>query len=95
LAKAIIAPCQPNIEEVLIDGDNALLFDAAEPQAFERALTRLCSDASLRDHVCAGAGATITRLGLTWHSNAQRVTQLAVRAGARESEILREKKREP
>jgi glycosyltransferase involved in cell wall biosynthesis len=95
LAKAIIAPRQPNIEEVLVDGDNALLFDDAKPQAFEQALTRLCADANLRDRISAGAGATITRLGLTWHSNARRVTQLAVRAGAGKSEILQEKYRQP
>jgi glycosyltransferase involved in cell wall biosynthesis len=82
LAKAIVAPRQPNIEEVLTDGDNALLFDATQPEALEQALSRLCRDASLRGRIAEGAGATIARLGLTWHRNAQRVTALARERGA-------------
>ena len=77
LGKAIVAPRQPNIEEVLQHGSNALLFDAAAPEALESALTRLSHDAALRTHLAAGAAASITRLGLTWRSNAQRVAQLA------------------
>lgn len=86
LAKAIVAPRQPNIEEVLTDGENALLFDADAPGALEQSLTRLCNDAVLRERVAAGAGDTIERLGLTWNSNARRVVGLgdaarAARAG--------------
>ena len=66
-----------DIEEVLQHGSNALLFDAAAPEALESALTRLSHDAALRTHLAAGAAASITRLGLTWRSNAQRVAQLA------------------
>jgi glycosyltransferase involved in cell wall biosynthesis len=83
LSKAIVAPCQPNIEEVLTDGENALLFDAQSPGALEHALTRLCRDAQLRRHIAAGAGASIARLGLTWHANASRVVALAAQAGAK------------
>ena len=46
-------------------------------QSLESALTRLSHDAALRTHLAAGAAASITRLGLTWRSNAQRVAQLA------------------
>ncbi len=77
LGKAIVAPRQPNIEEVLVDGRNALLFDGSAPGALEAALTRLCADAALRERLAAGAAATIGQLGLTWRSNAQRVTALA------------------
>jgi glycosyltransferase involved in cell wall biosynthesis len=77
LGKAIVAPRQPNIEEVLDDGANALLFDADAPGALEAALTRLCADAALRERIAAGAGATVHRLGLTWHSNARRAAALA------------------
>ena len=77
LAKAIVAPRQPNIEEVLTDDDNALLFDANDPKGLEFALTRLATDATLRARISAGAGATIACLGLTWTRNAQRVTALA------------------
>ncbi|WP_280153973.1 glycosyltransferase family 4 protein [Piscinibacter sp. XHJ-5] len=81
LSKAIVAPRLPNIEEVLTDGENAVLFGNDEPQALEQALTRLCTDRALRERVAAGAGATIARLGLTWTRNAQRVSALA-RPGA-------------
>ncbi len=79
LGKAVIAPRQPNIEEILADGDNALLFDATEQGAFERGLTRLCADAALRERLAASAAATIDRLDLTWLGNARRVVQLAGR----------------
>jgi glycosyltransferase involved in cell wall biosynthesis len=77
LAKAIVAPRQPNIEEVLTDGANALLFDPAQPGELEAALSRLCEDAGLRARLSAGAGATTARLGLTWDANAGRVAEIA------------------
>lgn len=76
LGKAVIAPRQPNIEEVLTDGDNALLFDVNQQDAFEQSLTRLCADEALRKQLAAAAAATIDRLDLTWLGNAKRVTQL-------------------
>lgn len=77
LGKAVIAPRQSNIEEILTDGDNALLFDANQPGAFEQSLTRLCADETLRNQLASAADATIDRLDLTWLGNARRVTQLA------------------
>lgn len=76
LGKAVIAPRQPNIEEVLADGDNALLFDANQPGAFEQSLTRLCADEALRKQLATAAAATIDRLDLTWLGNARKVVQL-------------------
>lgn len=77
LGKPVIAPRQPNIEEILTGDDNALLFDPAAPGALEQALTRLCADPDLRARLSASAAATIDRLDLTWLGNARRVTQLA------------------
>lgn len=77
LSKAIVAPRQPNIEEVLEDGRNALLFDPAQPDALEALLARLAHDATLREQLGQGAGATIARLNLTWLGNAERVVALA------------------
>ncbi len=76
LGKAVIAPRQPNIEEILTDGDNALLFDANQPGAFEQLLTRLCADETLRSRLAVAAAATIDRLDLTWLGNARKVVQL-------------------
>jgi len=77
LAKAVVAPAEPNLLEVLTDGDNALLFDDKTPGSFEAALTRLCADPALRAHLAQGALDTITRLDLTWLGNARRVVALA------------------
>ena len=76
LGKAIVAPREPNLLEVLTDGDNALLFDDKVPGSFEAALTRLCSDPGLRDHLAQGARDTIHRLDLTWTGNAGRAVTL-------------------
>ncbi|SEL43625.1 Glycosyltransferase involved in cell wall bisynthesis [Roseateles sp. YR242] len=77
LGKAIVAPRQPNIEEVLEDNRNALLFDPAEAGALEGLLARLANDAALRQRLGEGALATIHRLNLTWLGNAERVVALA------------------
>lgn len=77
LGKAIVAPRVPNLEEVLRDGDNAVMFNADQPGAFEAALSRLCNDTALRTQVAAGAHASIAQQGLTWRANAQRVAALA------------------
>lgn len=77
LAKAVVAPAEPNLLEVLTDGDNALLFNDKVPGSFEAALTRLCADPALRAALAHGALNTITRLDLTWLGNARRVVTLA------------------
>lgn len=81
LAKAVVAPRQPNIAEVLDDDVNALLFDPQQPGALELALSRLSRDAGLRERLGQGAQATIVRLELTWLGNARNVVELALRAG--------------
>ena len=73
LGRAIIAPRQPNLEEVLRDGENAILFDAAEPDAFESALSRLLADARLREYLGQGACRTIKTGGHTWTENARKI----------------------
>jgi glycosyltransferase involved in cell wall biosynthesis len=77
LGKAIVAPRQPNIEEVLEHGHNALLFDPKESGSIERSLSRLCRDGELRQRIGAAAIATIALRNLTWEGNAQRVIALA------------------
>ncbi len=81
LGKAVVAPATPNLQEVLTDNVNALMFEQAKPGALEGTLTRLCTDTSLRQRLAQGAADTIDRLELTWVGNARRVTAL-VKAGA-------------
>ncbi|MBK1693204.1 glycosyltransferase WbuB [Chromatium weissei] len=77
LGCAIVAPCQPNLQEILRDGENALLFDATQPAALETALNRLVTDAALRTRLAREARKTIEVGGFTWLENARRVTALA------------------
>lgn len=77
LGKAIIAPCEPNLSEILTDDENALLFDARDPQAFESALSHLCNDFCLRTRLSLNAKKTIDLKSLTWKANAIKVVCLA------------------
>ena len=76
LGKAIVAPRQPNVEELVVDGASALLFDPDDPAALRVALDRLVADGALREALGAEAARTIARRGLTWIENARRVTAL-------------------
>lgn len=77
LGRAVIAPDQPNIREVLDDGVNALLFDPDSEMSFRTMLTRLCEDAALRTQLGARARMTIEERRLTWAHNAERIGRLA------------------
>lgn len=75
--RAIVAPDQPNIREILRDGETALLFDPARPAAMWQAIARLAADADLRGRLGAAARAEITRRDYTWAGNARRVVAWA------------------
>jgi glycosyltransferase involved in cell wall biosynthesis len=79
LGKAIVAPRHDNLQEVLQDGYNALLFDAHDPDAFGRAVGRLLDDDSLRVALGEAAARTIAERGLSWEDAARRVCQLGMR----------------
>jgi len=76
-ARAIVAPDQPNLREVLQDGETALLFDPAEPDGFWGAVSRLAQDATLRQRLGEAARAQILSRDLTWAGNARRVVAIA------------------
>lgn len=81
LERAILAPDQANIRELLTDGVDALLFDASNSNAFANALIKLVEDEKLRQRLAFGASETLKRRGLTWQRNAERVVDLADRLG--------------
>jgi len=62
--------------EILTDGEDALLFDPRDSQAFGRAVERLCRDAGLRRRIGEAGRRTIALRRLTWDDNARRVTEL-------------------
>jgi glycosyltransferase involved in cell wall biosynthesis len=75
--RAIIAPDQPNIREVLTDGVNALLFRPNDACSFSAALGRLCRDDALRSRLGNQARKTVVDTPYTWAHNAARIAQLA------------------
>lgn len=77
LGKAVLAPAEPNLLEILRDGENALMFDSKNPEGLSRSLAKLCRDASHRAVLAEGARRTIDRLDLTWNGNARRIVELA------------------
>jgi glycosyltransferase involved in cell wall biosynthesis len=76
LGCAIIAPAVPNLREILVDNQNALLFDPESPSSFSSVVSRVCADAGLREQIGAGAARTIIERGLTWENNAKSVVTL-------------------
>ena len=76
LGKAIIGPAQPNLMEILTDGQNAVLFDPKAADGMAGAISKLTTDAALRQHVGENARKTISDKQLTWSENAVRAVEL-------------------
>jgi glycosyltransferase involved in cell wall biosynthesis len=94
LGKAIVAPDTPNIREILVDGETALLFDPKDPAAFRASIGRLCRDSALLRRIGDAAGEEIWKRGFTWENNAKRVIDLfnrllATRSGSHRSALDR------
>lgn len=74
---AVIAPAQPNITEVVVDGESAALFAEDDEADFARVLLRLCGDAAWRARLAAAGPRVIVERGLTWPANATKVAAVA------------------
>ena len=72
-ARAVVAPDQPNLREVLTHGENALLVPPDDPDALLGAIARLVGDPDLRARLGAAAARTVAERDLTWRANAARV----------------------
>jgi glycosyltransferase involved in cell wall biosynthesis len=88
--KAIVAPRQDNLMEVLTEGVDGVCFTPEDAAGLEAALPPLVSDDALRRRLGAEAQRTIERRGLTWEGNAARIVQVfeEVRAGRTEPRLL-------
>jgi len=75
--RAIVAPDQPNIREILTDGRTALLFDPHSEGAMWQAIARLVEDPELRRRLGEAAREEITLRDYTWRGNARRVVDAA------------------
>ena len=78
--KAIIAPDQPNIREVLDHSRTALLFDPASPEAMWHGIETLARDGALRARLGVAAREEVLRRDFTRAGNARRVVALAEHA---------------
>lgn len=74
---AIVAPDQPNIREILADGQTALLFDPDREGAMWQAVARLIGDAPLRARLGAAARAELERCDYSWRGKAARIVRFA------------------
>ncbi len=77
LGRAIVAPNQPNICEVLSHERDALLFDPNDPMAMSAAILRLARDPELRSRLGNAAREEIVARDYTWAGNARRVLAVA------------------
>jgi glycosyltransferase involved in cell wall biosynthesis len=76
LSKAIVAPDQQNIKEILTDKDNAILFSLNEADGLAKAIDLLCDDHHMLFKVSKRAFETISEKNLTWNENAHKVIGL-------------------
>lgn len=76
LGRAIVAPAQPNIMEILVDGENALLFDPRDARGLAIAVEKLQRDPALRARIGLAAQQTIRSRRLTWADNAAQVVEM-------------------
>ena len=76
--KAIVAPDQPNIRELVGDEKSALLFDPQHKTAMLDAILRLVRDSGLRRRLGMAARGLIDERGFTWRENARRVAALGI-----------------
>lgn len=85
MARAIVAPDQPNIREILQDGRDAVLFSPQDKESFAAAVVKLAADPALRARLAAGATDTVRQRDFTWRRNAERVVELAQQLVAKRS----------
>ncbi|MBY0430356.1 MAG: glycosyltransferase family 4 protein, partial [Rhodospirillales bacterium] len=78
LGKAVIAPDQANIREVLRHRAEALLFSPHDPHGLRRALSVLCREAPLRRRLGMAAALAVLQRGYSWDANAERIERLAL-----------------
>jgi glycosyltransferase involved in cell wall biosynthesis len=81
---AIVAPGAANLREILVDGEDAILFDPGDPCGFSRALERLCTDDAFRERLRRNARATLVKKCLTWENNAKKVVELFLSLGVQD-----------
>ena len=81
MAKPVVAPRLPNIEDILTDGQEGLLFAPNDPAALRDALQRLILDPELR-RTLGHRGRAKVDAELNWDNNASKVVALVMHQAA-------------
>jgi glycosyltransferase involved in cell wall biosynthesis len=76
LGKPVVAPRLPNIEEVLVDGETAMLFVPGDQRSFAAQVRRLCNDEVLRNQIGLAGRRLLEERDLTWDGNARRLAAM-------------------
>lgn len=72
--RAIVAPGYPPLHELLVDGEEGLLFPPGDFAAMKAAVLRLVDDPALRERLGQAAAAR-AHSSLSWRDNARRVVE--------------------
>lgn len=76
LKRAVLAPNKSNLNEIVTDGKDAVLYNPDVVGDFGEQLEILCNSEEKRKHISQGAINTIKEKKLYWTENAKRVTEL-------------------
>jgi len=75
MGKAVVAPSVPPIMDVLVDGENGLIFDAGNLSAMKLSLSRVVHEKDLRDRLSRNARRSVDEKH-TWNKNAEAVLEI-------------------
>jgi glycosyltransferase involved in cell wall biosynthesis len=75
MGKAVLVPDQPNLHEVIIEGQNGMFIPKNNPHGFAQAVTELAMNPALQQKISCGAVKTIQQGKYFWTENARRVLQ--------------------
>lgn len=76
MGKCIVAPAQPNIQEILSHGQTGQLFQPGNKASFQAALQALLTDSRARSAMGANAYQAVLDRGYLWCENAKRAVNL-------------------
>ena len=75
MGKAVLVPDQPNLHEVIIEGQNGMFIPKGDPNGFAHAVTALAVNPARQQKISCGAIETIQTGKYFWTENARRVLQ--------------------
>jgi len=76
MGKAIVAPRQENIEEILVHNESGVLFEPSNKKALEEATLRCVEDPAFRERIGGKARQRIFEKNYLWVENAKKVIQI-------------------